>query len=149
MALLRELDITYRFKKIDCDITEAYLGKPDKVAEIFKFLQRETKEQFIVVNLSQQHTILNYEVVAIGSANNIVIRPAEVFRGAILLNAPAILLVHNHPSGDPTLSAADIAFTQQLTLVAKQLQIAIVDHVVIGFNQFTSIRQTHPELFND
>jgi len=149
MALLREIEIKYRFTEIDCEITGSYLDKPEKIAEVFKFLHLETKERFLVVNLTQQHTILNYEVVATGSANAIVIRPAEVFRTAILLNAPAIVLVHNHPSGDPSLSLEDINFTKKLLVVAEQLHISIVDHVVIGFNQFRSIRQTHPELFID
>lgn len=148
MAILRELDIKYRFKEVDCDITEKLLDAPDKVAKVFSFLSLEPKEQFIVVNLSQQHTILSYEVVATGSANSITIRTAEVFKTAIMVNSPAIILVHNHPSGDPTHSTADISFTERIVKAAKHLQIAVLDHVIVAQAGYTSLKQEKGELFD-
>lgn len=136
MAILRELSICYTFKEIDNDILNQTLDSPEKVYQVFKFLSKETKEHFIVVNLTNQHTIMNYETVAIGTVNAVSLRPAEVLRSAILINAPAVILVHNHPSGNPKPSRSDIHFTQTIKQAAKHFDIEVLDHVVIGYQCF-------------
>ena len=136
MAILRELSICYTFKDVDCDILNQTLDSPEKVYRVFNFLSNKTKEHFIVVNLTNQHTIINYETVAIGTVNAVSLRPAEVLRSAILINAPAIILVHNHPSGNPKPSNSDIHFTQTIKQAAKHFDIEVLDHVVIGYQCF-------------
>jgi len=136
MAILRELNICYTFKNIKDDILNQQLDSPQKVYDVFSYLQHETKERFIVVNLTNQHTIINYEVVAIGTVKAVSLRPAEVLRSAIIINAPAIILVHNHPSGDPKPSRSDIHFTETIKQAAKHFDIEVLDHVVIGYQCF-------------
>jgi DNA repair protein RadC len=136
MAILREISICYTFKEIEDNILNQTLDSPEKVYQVFKFLSKETKEKFIVVNLTNQHTIINYEVVAVGSVKAVSIRPAEVLRSAIIINAPAIILVHNHPSGDPKPSSSDIHFTETIKQAAKYFDIEVLDHVVIGYQCF-------------
>ena len=136
MAILRELSICYTFKDVDCDILNQTLDSPEKVYRVFNFLSNKTKEHFIVVNLTNQHTIINYETVAIGTVNAVSLRPAEVLRSAILINAPAVILVHNHPSGDPKPSRSDIYFTETIKHAAKHFDIEVLDHVVIGYQCF-------------
>jgi DNA repair protein RadC len=136
MAILREISICYTFKEIDDNILNQTLDSPEKVYQVFKFLSKETKENFIVVNLTNQHTIINYEVVAVGSVKAVSIRPAEVLRSAIIINAPAIILVHNHPSGDPKASRSDIRFTATIKQAAKYFDIEVLVHVVIGYQCF-------------
>jgi DNA repair protein RadC len=136
MAILREISICYTFKEVESDILNQTLDSPEKVYQVFKFLSKETKEHFIVVNLTSQHTIINYETVAIGTVNAVSLRPAEVLRSAILINAPAIILVHNHPSGNPKPSNSDIHFTQTIKQAAKHFDIEVLDHVVIGYQSF-------------
>ena len=97
MAVLREISLTYRFT----DVSDDKIEQP---------LQYESKEKFLVVNLSSQHTIINYEVVAIGTVRQISLRPAEVLRTAILINASAVILIHNHSSGNPKPSREDYLF---------------------------------------
>jgi len=80
MPTLREISICYTFKEVDDDILNQTLDSPEKVYQVFKFLSKETKEHFIVVNLTSQHTIINYEVVAVGSVKAVSIRPSEVLR---------------------------------------------------------------------
>lgn len=136
MAILREISICYDFKEVESDILNQPLDSPEKVYQVFKFLSEETKEHFIVVNLTNLHTILNFETVAIGTVNAVTLRPAEVSRSAIIINAPAIILVHNHPSGNPKPSNSDIQFTQLIKQAAKHFDIEVLDHVVIGYQCF-------------
>jgi len=136
MAILREISICYTFKEIDNNVLNQTLDSPEKVYQVFKFLSKETKEKFIVVNLTNQHTIINYEVVAVGSVRAVSIRPSEVLRSAIIINAPAIILVHNHPSGNPKPSKSDIKFTETIKQAAKHFDIEVLDHVVIGYQCF-------------
>ncbi|NOX92353.1 MAG: JAB domain-containing protein [Gammaproteobacteria bacterium] len=86
---------------------------PGDVVKLFHDLQDETKEKLITVNLDNQNKILCFEVIAIGSVNGIHIRPMEVFRTAFPVNARGAIVLHNHPSGDPTPSEEDKAFTQK------------------------------------
>ncbi len=136
MAILREISIQYTFKEVECDVLNQTLDSPDKVYQVFKFLSNETKEHFIVVNLTSQYTIINYETVAIGTVKAVSLRPAEVLRSAIIINAPAVMLVHNHPSGIPKPSRSDIHFTETIKQAAKHFDIEVLDHVVIGFQCF-------------
>jgi DNA repair protein RadC len=147
MAILREIDIKYRFKEVDCHILDQAMDSPEKVASVFDYLKHETKELFLAVNLSSQHTINSFEVIAVGSVKGISLRPAEVLRGAIILTCPAMVLVHNHPSGVSTPSRSDIGFTKQIVDAAKLFDINILDHVIIGLNNHTSIRNLHPDIF--
>jgi DNA repair protein RadC len=141
MTILREIEVRYTFKEIDCAVTGQALNEPKRIYEVFSFLKFEPKEKFIVVNLSNQNTIMSYETVASGTVNSIQLRPAEVLRTAVIINAPAIVLVHNHPSGIANPSKADIAFTQIVIDAAKLLDIAVIDHVIIGESNFYSLKQ--------
>lgn len=141
MPILREIEITYRFKDISCDITGRKLETPELIYKVFGFLKFEPKEKFIVVNLNNQHGIMNYEVVATGTVNSIQIRPVEVLRTAVIINAPAVVLIHNHPSGSPEASSADIHFTQKVIRAAELLNIKVLDHVIIGESDFYSLKQ--------
>ena len=136
MAILREISCVYTFKQVDDDILNQKLDSPAKVYQVFKHLKKETKERFIVVNLNNQHQIINYETVAIGTVNQVSLRLAEVLRTAILINETAIVLVHNHPSGDPTPSRQDINVTEQIKEAASYFSIDVLDHIVIGFDAF-------------
>jgi DNA repair protein RadC len=141
MAIIREIKVRYTFKEVDCTVTGQALNDPKRIYEVFNFLKFEPKEQFIVVNLSNQNTIMNYEVVATGSVNSVSMRPAEVLRTAIIVNAPAIVLIHNHPSGIPNPSETDIRFTQMVMKAAELLSIDVLDHIIIGETDFYSLKK--------
>ena len=76
-----------------------------------------------------------------GTVNSSVLRAAEIFRPAVTRNCPAVIVCHNHPSGDPTPSPEDIAVTEQLVQAGKVLDIELVDHVIIGSNRYISLRE--------
>lgn len=75
---------------------------------------------------------MSIQEIYVGNVNSAVVRAAEVFRPAIRDNAPSIIVVHNHPSGDPTPSPEDVAVTRELVSAGKLLGIELLDHVVIG-----------------
>ena len=84
---------------------------------------------------------LGLDKLYVGSLNLSLVRIGEVFRTAIQRNASGIIVYHNHPSGDPTASAEDIALTKAIAQAGKLLDIALLDHIIIGQGSFTSMKQ--------
>src|SRR5438034_2499275 len=108
-------------------------------AEHFAPLDRE---HFVVLVLDGKNRVLGYHIVSVGSLTAALVHPREVFKAAILSNAAALILVHNHPSGDPTPSAEDRAITERLRQVGELVGIRVLDHVVIGDEgQFVSLAE--------
>jgi DNA repair protein RadC len=98
--------------------------------EQMRILVLDTKNQ-VVENINRYR----------GTVNSSVLRVAEIFRPAITRNCPAILVCHNHPSGDPTPSPEDLAVTEQLVQAGKVLEIELVDHLIIGNHKYTSLKE--------
>lgn len=90
------------------------------------------RENFCVYLLDVKNRPVGFETVSIGILNASVVHPREIFKAAIVANAAAILLAHNHPSGDPTPSAEDDGVTRSLVDAGKLLRINVVDHVITG-----------------
>jgi DNA repair protein RadC len=97
------------------------------------------KEAFVILILNTRRRILGHNLVALGGLDNVAVHPREVFRPAIVAAGSAIILVHNHPSLDPSPSEADIRVTRDLVRAGQLLKIEILDHVIIG-STFTSLR---------
>ena len=101
------------------------------------------QEQLRVLNLNTRNRVTSQTVVYQGTVNSCSVRPAEVLRQAVIENAPSVIVVHNHPSGDPTPSPEDVCTTRDLVTAGKILDVAMLDHVIIGSNgRFTSLRET-------
>lgn len=99
------------------------------------------QEQLRIVLLDTKHQVLAIRTVYQGSVNGAPVRPAELFREAIKHNAVAMVIVHNHPSGDPTPSGADVAVTRELVAAGELLGIDVLDHLVIGQGRHASLRR--------
>jgi DNA repair protein RadC len=99
------------------------------------------QEQLRVVMLDTKHRVLRHDVIYQGSVNAAQVRVGEVFRKAIAANATAIIVAHNHPSGDPSPSAADISLTSELVQSGALLDIAVLDHIVIGQGRWVSMKR--------
>lgn len=97
-------------------------------------------EQFRVLFLDTKNTLIADEAQAQGTVNHVPVYPREVVKRALELNASALILVHNHPSGDPTPSEADIGMTQQINLACQTLCLTLHDHIIIGKSQEISFR---------
>lgn len=104
-------------------------------------LARERVEQFRVLFLDSRNHLLADEVQARGTVNHTPVYPREVVKRALELHAAAIILVHNHPSGDPTPSREDIAMTAETRKAAEALAIVLHDHVIIGNGRWVSLRE--------
>ena len=98
-------------------------------------------ESFVVLLLNTRRRIKGHVLVSTGTLDTILVHPREVFRPAIIGAAAAILLMHSHPSGDPTPSEADIRVTRDLIRAGQVLKMEVLDHVIVGAGEtFTSLR---------
>jgi DNA repair protein RadC len=98
------------------------------------------KEQFRLLFLDKRNQLIADEVQQTGTVDHTPVYPREVIKRALELSATAIILVHNHPSGDPTPSQADIRMTKSIVEIAKPLGIAVHDHIIVGRNGHTSLK---------
>jgi DNA repair protein RadC len=106
--------------------------------EEMRFLE---KEHFKVILLNIKNHVISVEDISVGSLNSSIVHPREVFKPAIRRSSASMILVHNHPSGDPTPSREDIEITRRLIEAGKILGIEVVDHVIIGNGIYISLRE--------
>lgn len=111
---------------------------PQQVFEMFRDLVLETKEHFLCLHLDGKNRIICLDRVAVGSLSQCIVHIREVMKSALLSSAAAILLVHNHPTGDPSPSSEDLAITRRLKEAGELIGIPVLDHIIIGDGQFVS-----------
>ena len=128
-------------------LTQAKVMKRDIISSwgalldyCFAAMAHNTIEQFRILFLDRQNVLIADEVQQTGTIDHTPVYPREVVKRALALNASAIILVHNHPSGDPTPSRDDITMTQQIIDTAKPLGISVHDHLVIGKGTHASFK---------
>lgn len=106
---------------------------PERVADLLREQNRAYEvENFQVVVLNTRRRLIRVDNISQGTLDTILVHPREVFKPAIAANAAALILVHNHPSGDPTPSEADIKVTRDLIRAGQLLKIEVLDHVILG-----------------
>ncbi|UFS69493.1 DNA repair protein RadC [Geomonas sp. RF6] len=110
---------------------------PTQVFDTFAFLKDETKEYFIALHLDGKNRILAVDICSIGSLNQSIVHPREVYKTALLSSAAAIILIHNHPSGDPIPSTEDMEVTRRLRDAGDLVGIKVLDHIVIGDSYYS------------
>src|SRR5512133_3544160 len=109
------------------------LDTPERIAELLREQSRsESVECFRAVLLNTRRKLIRIERISDGTLDTILVHPREVFKPAIVSNAAAVVLVHNHPSGDPTPSEADVKVTRDLIRAGQLLRIDVLDHVILG-----------------
>jgi DNA repair protein RadC len=113
---------------------------PEDVLAAWPELRTAEREVFGVLTLNARHEATRRVVVSIGSLNASIVHPREVFRVAVLYSAAVLVLVHNHPSGEPEPSEEDMAITRRLVEGGELLGIGVVDHVIIAAKGYTSFR---------
>lgn len=113
----------------------------DVVSYVMPLLRYEPIEHFAILLLDTKNQIIAFPNISTGSLNASIVHPREVFRCAINYATSSMVLVHNHPSGDPTPSIEDIKVTKKLVEGSKIMDIEILDHIIIGDNKFTSLKQ--------
>jgi DNA repair protein RadC len=118
----------------------AAIRGPDDVLGQVRDLARARREHFVVLLLNARHELQCRETVSIGSLNASIVHPREVFLPAILHSAASVVLVHNHPSGDPEPSEEDLSITRRLVEVGELVGIGVLDHVIVASRGSVSFR---------
>ena len=114
------------------------LSSPVEVYGAFRKLENSDKERFYSVFLDAKNKVIGVEMVSQGSLNSSPVHPREVYKSALLASAASVIFVHCHPSGDPEPSGSDRMITNQLEEAGNLLGIQVLDHVIIGRDEFYS-----------
>lgn len=118
------------------------IKSPNDVASLFLEEMRYLKKEFFrVLLLNTKNEIMMIENVSVGDLNSSLVHPREVFRTAVKKSACSMIVVHNHPSGNPEPSAADVDVTRRLVEVGELLGISILDHIIVGDGVFVSLKE--------
>jgi DNA repair protein RadC len=123
------------------------LVTPEHVESYLCDIKALAQEVFVVITLNAKNRVIQKHLVSIGTVNSALVHPRECYRTAILDGASALILAHNHPSGDPTPSSEDIKITRQLISAGEVMGIKVLDHVIIG-NTALSLREAGLCCFN-
>ncbi len=142
--LIREVAIRYvgAQRRIPAKIT-----RPEEVAQYLRRrIRDDAREHFVAIFLDGRHRPIADSIVSIGTATASLVHPREVFQPAIAVGACALLIGHNHPSGDVTPSSEDLVVTKRLAEAGRILGVTLLDHVVwTRSGAFHSIRESHPD----
>jgi DNA repair protein RadC len=116
----------------ETSIDGTMLVTPEHVESYLCDIKALAQEVFVVITLNAKNRVIQKHLVSIGTVNSALVHPRECYRTAILDGASALILAHNHPSGDPTPSSEDIRITRQLISAGEVMGIKVLDHVIVG-----------------
>ena len=128
MVLQLQTELAVREATIDGTL----LTTPEQVSAYLDDIKHLAQEVFVSISLNSKNRAIKRNLIGIGTVSSCLVAAREVFRPAILDGASAIILSHNHPSGDPTPSAEDLKITKQLVRAGEVMGIRVLDHLVIG-----------------
>ena len=143
--LIAAIEIGKRIAASDTEVRNHITSPGDAAKFLMPRLRHGTHEEFLTILLNTKNRVIKTERIAEGSLTSAVVHPREVFASAIVNHAAAILVAHNHPSGDPYPSSEDRHLTTSLEEAGKTLGIPLMDHIVIGDGRYYSFRE-HGEL---
>jgi len=141
LNLLAAFELGRRLRALPPTVRPAIRAPADVAALLMEDLRFRETEHFWVLLLNTKHEVLDRIEVSAGGLASSPVHPREVFKAAVRRGAAGLVLVHNHPSGDPTPSRADVALTVRLGRAGRVLGIPIIDHVVIGDGRYASLRE--------
>lgn len=123
--------------------TEKIEGPEDAARYMMPMLRYEQKEHFLVMLLDVRNRVIATSTISVGGLTSSIAHPREVFREAIRHSAAALILVHNHPSGDPSPSREDIQLTRQMMKAGDVMGIPVLDHIILANDDFLSIKEAN------
>ena len=127
------------------DTDRRQISGPGDAADILIALIGSAEQEcFAVLYLDTRNRVQDQEILYRGTLNTTQVRPAEIFRGAVRRNACAVVVGHNHPSGNPAPSPEDRTLTRSLVQAGKLLELEMLDHLIVGPTRWVSLRQNHP-----
>lgn len=140
--------MTYELRIVNIDgvhepVSDIKVTRPEHAIPYLSCIKDQDTENFVVLTLDSAGHIITSRIITIGLLNHSLVHPRETFRGAILDNAAAIIIAHNHPSGSPEPSSQDIAITQQIKEAGVIIGISLQDHIIVAknTNAYTSMRE--------
>ena len=142
-AIVAAVEMGRRLSTRAAQQTEKIDGPEDVARYVAPMLRYEQKEHFLVMMLDVRNRILAMSTISVGGLTSSIAHPREVFREAIRHSAAALVLVHNHPSGDPSPSRADIELTRQMMKAGEIMGIPVLDHIVLANDEFVSIKEAN------
>jgi DNA repair protein RadC len=118
------------------------ISSPEQAAQLVRYqMQASEQEELRVLLLDTRNHLLDNVPIYVGSTNTAQVRPADIFKHAVRKNATAIIVIHNHPSGDPTPSPDDVAVTRELIQAGELMGVKVLDHIVIGQGRHVSMKE--------
>lgn len=118
------------------------LSSPQNVYDYLKTdFELKDQENFIAIYLNTKGELIGEKIIFVGSLNASLVHPRAIFKQAVLLSAALMIIAHNHPSGDPTPSKADIEFTKILNENSRMMDIELLDHIIIGKDRYFSFKK--------
>ena len=144
-VVIREAVVQYRGARKR--IAEALRSPADAARFVRQVVAGDAREHFVSLMLDARHRPIAYQVVSVGTATASLVHPREVFQPAVGLGACALIVAHNHPSGDPTPSPEDREVTDRLIQAGDVLGIQLLDSIVVTEAGHVSIREVEPERF--
>ncbi|GAJ03519.1 unnamed protein product [marine sediment metagenome] len=129
-AYIREVEV--KFKTRPKTREKITISSSGAAVKLFRDLQKETQEKIICLHLDTRNTVTCFQVVFIGTSTQASSDPKAILRTALLANSNSIILIHNHPSGDPSPSADDIEAKMQLSTACAYLNLQLLDFIIIG-----------------
>lgn len=141
VQLLAAVELGRRVLEITPAVKYAIRKPQDAAKYVSDDLKHLQQEHFVILLLDTKNCVISQELITVGTLNSSIVHPREVFKPAIKKSVSAIILVHNHPSGDSTPSKEDIEVTKRLIKAGQLIGIDVLDHVIIGGSGYTSLRE--------
>jgi DNA repair protein RadC len=128
--------------RIEAPEERAVISSPADAAALVQYEMAALQQEHLrVINLDTRNKVINIEKLYIGSLNASTVRVGELFKPAIQRSAASVIILHNHPSGDPTPSPEDVALTRAIVQAGKLLDIEVLDHLIIGQGRWVSLKE--------
>lgn len=141
--IVAAIELAKRIKKEKIE-ESPYISCPQDVVDlVMEDMKTYDREHFKAILLNTKNKVLGIETISIGNLNSSLAHPREIYKNAIKRSAASIILIHNHPSGDPEPSREDIYLTKELIKVSEILKIKIFDHVIIGNGRYFSMKENN------
>ncbi len=140
-AIKAACEIALRIKSKSNENDKQYIKNPEDIKKLLNSeLYGKTNENLYLVSLDSRNKVIAKDLISVGTATESVIHPREIYKKAISRNAISIILVHNHPSNEPSPSLEDINVTKQIAEAGQQIGIPLVDHIIFCDNSFSSMK---------
>ncbi len=141
VQLLSSIELGKRMSQYKPEVRYVIRSPEDGANYVMEEMRTLRQEHFVVLFLDTKNQVIHRQTIFIGSLNASIVHPREVFREAVKRSAASIIVIHNHPSGDPTPSKEDIHVTRRLVDSGKMIGIELLDHLIIGDRKFVSLKE--------